>query len=230
MKEITITTQAEYEALEETTEAIIRINGNPGETFVLTRNLKRTRVQILNGTIHCISGGTIQYVCGGTIQYVLGNATISIYRTISLGRITQQATIILYDDAELRAEYISSSMAVVRRTTRINNTLETLKEVFGLEPDEKGNLTCFKARNPETKCDFWTGTIKYEGHVVCPDWDPDPNRECGGGLHVSPLPGLAQFFSPDGEVVAVRVKPENIVVYASDINKIRVRELDVIEG
>jgi hypothetical protein len=182
---------------------------------------------VWGGTIQYVWGGTIQSVWGGTIQYVWGNATIHVYSKTSFTRITQQTTIIVYSDGEIDAEYVAESVAVVHRTTKIQNTLSTTREAFGLVEDENGNLTLFKARNPETKCDYRTGKIKYEGEVVCPDWGRGPNRQCGGDLHISPLPGLTRIYSPDGEIVEVKVRPEDIVVHSDDITKCRARRVVV---
>ena len=75
--------------------------------------------------------------------------------------------------------------------------------------------------------DFYTGKIKYEGTVECPDWDPDCNRKCGGGLHLSPIPEAALRYN-QGKVLKCLVHPDNLVVYATDISKVRCRLVEVV--
>ena len=97
-------------------------------------------------------------------------------------------------------------------------TLEKVKEGYVL----------YKSVKPDTLCDFQTGKIKYEGVVTCPDWDKDPNRECGGGLHLSPTPGMALSYHT-GKLLRCVVKPRDFVIYqAGDFTKVRCRKVTVI--
>jgi hypothetical protein len=92
----------------------------------------------------------------------------------------------------------------------------------------KGGVILYKAVNPETFCDFQTGKIKYEGEVTCPDFDPDKNRECGGGLHLSPTPEMALSYHV-GKVLKCLVKKEDIVIYHDgNYTKVRCRKVKVL--
>ena len=91
-----------------------------------------------------------------------------------------------------------------------------------------GKIRLFKSVKPETLTDNHTGKIKYEGTVECPDFDPNPDRECGGGLHLSPTPEKALNFHK-GTVLECEVALEDIVVYAPDTSsKVRCRKVTVI--
>jgi len=83
--------------------------------------------------------------------------------------------------------------------------------------------------------DFFTRKIKYEiGTIVkCPDWDSNENKECGGGLHVSPSIKFCKRFnnSKDGHALKVLVDPKDIVVHPNPQYpyKIRCRQLTVVK-
>jgi hypothetical protein len=102
--------------------------------------------------------------------------------------------------------------------TMFMQTLEKVKEGYIL----------FKSVNPATLCDFQTGKIKYEGVVTCPDWDKDPNRECGGGLHLSPTPQMALSYHT-GTVLRCAVKASDFVLYQpGDFTKVRCERVTVL--
>lgn len=62
---------------------------------------------------------------------------------------------------------------------------------------------------------------------MCPDWDEDPARQCGGGLHLSPSPSLALSYNT-GKVLECEVDPDDVVIYGADITKVRCRKVTVI--
>jgi hypothetical protein len=88
-------------------------------------------------------------------------------------------------------------------------------------------VTLYKSVHPDTLCDFHTGWIKYAGVVTCPDFDPDPTRQCGGGLHLSPTPAAALRYNK-GTLLVCKVNIDDIVVYGPDITKVRCRKVKVI--
>ena len=91
---------------------------------------------------------------------------------------------------------------------------------------EDGSIVLYKSVNPETMKDFHTGTIEYSlgAAVDCPDWDPDPSRECGGGLHLSPT-ALGAYQFNTGKLLKCLVDPADIVVFAGSIDKVRCRRV-----
>ena len=107
--------------------------------------------------------------------------------------------------------------------TKISNAMfcDTLEKV-------KEGYVLYKSVNPATLCDFYTGKIKYEGTVICPDWDKDVLRECGGGLHLSPTAAAALNYN-QGKVLRCAVKPADFVIYqAGDFTKVRCRKVIVL--
>ena len=68
-----------------------------------------------------------------------------------------------------------------------------------------------------------------EGHVEAPDWDPDPGRECGGGLH-GLLWGCGNTVllsaSPGARWLVVAVDPADVADPAR--NKVRFRRGEVV--
>jgi hypothetical protein len=98
-------------------------------------------------------------------------------------------------------------------------------DIYGADKEE--NLTLFKSVNPKDDTDFHTGEIKYIGTVECPDWDNDSNRQCGGGLHLSPLPHLALYYNK-GKLLECKVNKKDFVVYSKDITKVRCKRVTVI--
>jgi hypothetical protein len=88
-------------------------------------------------------------------------------------------------------------------------------------------ITLYKSVNPKTKTDFYTGKIHYRGTVSCPDFDPHPDRQCGGGLHLSPTPQLALSYN-QGLLLECKVALADIVIYPQDITKVRCKKVKVI--
>jgi len=119
----------------------------------------------------------------------------------------------------------TSGRSQVITTMDTTHSKETFLEVY--PPDAEGYVTLYKSVK-EDRTDFYTGRIKYEGIVQCPDWDPSPRRECGGGLHLSPTPEMAMRYN-DGEILTCRVKIKDFVVYQRDISKVRCKLVEVID-
>jgi hypothetical protein len=94
-----------------------------------------------------------------------------------------------------------------------------------IQPD--GRILLYKATQKDGT-DHYTGKIKYEGVVHPAKWDPDPERQCGDGLHLSPTPQLVKSYH-NGKIKKCLVKIEDFLVYARDITKVRCREVEVIQ-
>jgi hypothetical protein len=93
--------------------------------------------------------------------------------------------------------------------------------------DKDGYVALYKSVNPETGCDFYTGKIKYQGTVICPDWNPNSKIECGEGLHLSPSPELALSYN-QGKLLACKVHKNDFVVYPHNITKVRCKKVTVV--
>jgi len=111
-------------------------------------------------------------------------------------------------------------------TKRWLHTVESFIDCYMQNVQNDGRILLYKSVK-EDLTDFFSGGIKYEGIVRCPDWDPNPNRECGGGLHLSPTPELALWHNK-GKILQCLVRPGDFVVYPHDIKKVRCREVEVI--
>jgi uncharacterized protein YhfF len=104
--------------------------------------------------------------------------------------------------------------------------LYTKKLFLEIAEKKKDKVVLYKSVNPDTLRDFYTGTIEYTiGSVVeCPDFDPNEDRECGGGLHLSYTARKTQDFN-QGKILKCLVDPEDIVVYEKSIEKVRCRKV-----
>ena len=104
--------------------------------------------------------------------------------------------------------------------------LYTKKLFLEIAEKKKDKVVLYKSVNPDTLRDFYTGTIEYTiGSVVeCPDFDPNEDRECGGGIHLSYTARKTQDFN-QGKILKCLVDPEDIVVYEKSIEKVRCRKV-----
>jgi len=186
-----------------------------------------------NATVQSVSGNaTVKYVSdnatvqsvfdNATVQYVSGNATVKILSDSVTGAASGRAVIILQDCSP---KIIISGHATLVNTIAQKHTKESFLNTF--IPDDKGFVYLYKSVNSNTRCDFKTGKIKYEGMVTCPDFDPSEDRKCGGGLHLSPLPFMTQKFNI-GKILTCRVHKDDFVVYHESIEKVRCRKVEVI--
>ena len=179
-----------------------------------------------NATIQCVSdNATIQSVYNNaTIQSVSGNATIKIFKaSVKIITIKQQAIIIFQDCKKPKG--LKHPFAI--ETTTQEHNIETFCDIYQDNMIDKKHIKLYKSVNETTLCDFRTGKIKYEGVVECPDFDLSNDRECSGGLHLSPLPELALSFN-NGKILECKVAIKDIVVYGKDIKKVRCKKVEVI--
>ena len=127
-------------------------------------------------------------------------------------------------DCDPKIEYFDKA-SILRTKTWLHDKKSFLDIYQDRGPN--GGVILYKSVRPETRCDFYTGRIKYEGEVVCPDWNPDEKVECGGGFHLSPSPSLALSYN-EGLVLKCEVMPEDFVVYGKDIKKMRCKRVTVL--
>jgi len=117
----------------------------------------------------------------------------------------------------------------VMRRDPFRHDLDSFRQAHGLVP-EKGELLLYKVVRMNFK-DIWTNSIVYRPGttITCPDWDPDPERQDGGGLYLSGTPEDArrQYFS--GRLLLCAVKPEDLVVHPDTITEVRCRQVRVLE-
>jgi hypothetical protein len=102
-----------------------------------------------------------------------------------------------------------------------------LRRLFTQGIDARGRVRLCKLVQTNGT-DFKTGSIVYHGEVECPDWDENPFRACGGGLHFSRDEDEARRWQPDGRLIWAWVDPADIAVNPTDVTKVRVRKCEVI--
>ena len=145
---------------------------------------------------------------------------------VVIEKLKQEATLILVERFAVKIKSKDETAHVIE-TKRARHDIRSFTEFHNLSPKKK-KITLFKVVQPATLTDFYTGTITYKGTVNCPDWDPDPSRECGGGLHLSPTPELALRYNWGGIVLKCEVNVDDIVIYPYDISKVRCRKVKVL--
>ena len=118
--------------------------------------------------------------------------------------------------------------ATVIKRKLVEYNLDSFVDIFNLNP-ENDSVILYKTVNKETGCDFRTNSLKYEGTVICPDFDSSKDRECGGGLHLCATPeGAINFANGAYKLLKCRVKLKDIVVYGKSIEKVRCRQVEVL--
>ena len=185
--------------------------------------------------IHDVSGSAqIHYVLdtaqvhdvrgSAQVHYVLGSAQVTVTSpNVTIGGLFFWSTLIMQFCVCKVLKKHHTAKIVKHVKTKISN------QMFCDTLEKSGDgYIMYKSVNPDTLCDFRTGKIKYEGVVVCPDFDPSIDRECGGGLHLSPTPTMALNYD-HGKVLRCEVKKNDFVIYqAGDFTKVRCRVIKVL--
>jgi len=159
------------------------------------------------------------------IKSVYGNSTIKIFSSnVKIEKLLQYAIAINIDCNPTIIKKVDTA-------TIINNPLakydkESFLDIYS-EKIKNNKITLYKSVNPETNYDFYSGKIKYSGSVKPEKWNPDPNIQCGDGLHLSPLPQLALNYN-QGKLLECEVDLDDFVVYPNDITKVRCKKVKVV--
>jgi hypothetical protein len=153
-----------------------------------------------------------------------GNSSVEIFNNTVKGIAKHNAILIVTGCDPVIA--MQDNAQIVKRAAHWCHTLDSFVDCYNKQVKGK-SITLYKSVNPQNKKDFYTNSIIYEGTVVCPDFDPNPDRECGGGLHLSPTPALALYHNK-GLVLECSVNLQDIVVYPHNITKVRCRKVKVI--
>ena len=100
------------------------------------------------------------------------------------------------------------------------------KTVLDRFEKENGKQVLYKAVNPETNFSYYNGGIHYKigEEIIADDFDPNPDRECGGGLHLCFSPKTTKLFtSGRTKILKCLADPVDIAVYSKNIEKVRCR-------
>jgi len=152
------------------------------------------------------------------------NSVIRIFSNIRLK--LNQFSVGIGIGIKIKAEYKSGSATLINKEIAKYDKKLFLR-MYKKNIQKGGEILLYKSVKDDNT-DFYSGKIKYIGKVICPDWDDNPNRECGGGLHLSPTPELAKSFN-NGKIKKCIVEQKNFVVYPKNIDKVRCKEVEVIE-
>jgi len=166
------------------------------------------------------------------VKYISMNSTVKILSDSVIIHEARQNAILIYQDCT-GSLGIKDDSVTINYTKRAEYNLDNFIRGYDVKT-ENNKLVLYKfVRKNYT--DFFTSKIKYKiGTIVkCPDWNSDIDRECGGGLHVSPSIEFCKRFnnSKDGHALKVLVDPKDIIVHPNPQYpyKIRCRQLEVLE-
>ena len=157
---------------------------------------------------------------GNSSVVARGNSFARIFSCKKLN--SHDHSIVTLQDCDFPFKHQSNVRVIKTKTFQYD--IKSFSEIY---PAKRKILTLYKSVNPDTLCDFRTEGIKYEGVVTCPDFDPNPERQCGGGLHLSPTPQLALTYHK-GKVLVCHVHVDDVVIYPFNITKVRCRKVKVI--
>ena len=168
-----------------------------------------------NATVWASDNATVRASDNATVR-ASGNATVEAWDNATV-RAWDNASILTLDHNQVHCRMNATSKEYIEPKYN-HELLEAIADHDGTD------LVLYKSVDPKTGCDFKTGKIQYKiGTVVeCPDWDPDPERECGGGLHLSLSAQRTQNFNV-GKILKCLVRPEDVIIYESNIDKVRCR-------
>ena len=215
MKTIVVKTQAEFDALPERFGELtaVHIYVDPDKEISIKKTPGLAVVDVRGGTISDVSGGTISRAFGEAVVVCISDLPEIL---------ACHGAVIICQDCNPKIKTIGPVQIV--RNSAVPHTIDTVCDIY--PPDKKGFLTLYKSVHPDTLCDFYSGKIRYEGVVECPDWKPDPRIVCGNGLHLALTPDMALGYNPEGKVLECRVHKDDIAVYAKNITKVRCRRVE----
>jgi len=154
-----------------------------------------------------------------------GNSSVKVFSQIEL--ILKQSAVAICIDAKPKLIECDESAQIIYQK-KVLYDKESFLGIYKHQLVDDKHITLFKSTQADGT-DRYSGKIKYMGVVECPDWDPDPNRQCGGGLHLSPSESLALSYT-SGKIKKCKVYVDDFVVYPHDITKVRCRKVEVVEG
>jgi hypothetical protein len=232
MDTILISSQEEWDKLPDSfdTHTIIKIE-NTKSQIIVKYKLNATVRAGDNATVEAWGNATVRAGDNATVR-AWDNATVRAWGNAILRVLSRDAIIRELADQAIAVIQGCEGVVVSKKddtaqviyTKQTSYTLKSIQRLYN-QP-ENGPIVLYKSVQDDFT-DFHTGKIKYDGIVECPDWDPNPDRECGGGLHLSPTPGFALDYNT-GKLLRCEVMPEDISVYPYNITKVRCRKVKVI--
>ena len=144
-----------------------------------------------SSTVRAWDSATVQAWGSATVR-ALGRSVGMIYSASVHAQAHDWATVIRYADGNVTA---SATVVVVDRVIR---TLDDWFVAYGVRSREDGKRVLYK----------WVDATGVSGRgmaypvdsvITAPDWAPNPNQECGGGLHACASLRDALPFKPSTE-------------------------------
>jgi hypothetical protein len=144
---------------------------------------------------------------------------------VTIDKLLEQATLICIDKkCNIQKKERTSTIII---SPKVVYNIKSFCDIYGKNLISKKEIILYKTVRPGNHRDFYTNSIEYKGEVVCPDFKDDPKIQCGYGLHLSPTPELALTYNK-GTVLKCVVNIKDIVVFGTDITKVRCQKVKVI--
>ena len=221
MKEIICSTQKELDSALKEKDVIVIIQNTKTEVFIYD-----------NSTVTAYGNSTVR---------AYGNSTVTAYDNSTV-RAYDNSTVRAYDNYVSIEAFMLAVVIMIGCVCKIkkSKTVQVIKNKIAQYDKksfvqihkenilDKDTIKLFKSVRKDNRKDFYTNSIKYDGEVTCPDFNPSKEIECGEGLHLSPYPELALDYSPDGLVLECAVKIKDFVVYTHNITKVRCKKVTVL--
>ena len=242
---ITIKTQADFNALPESFQALTEIHIQTADEKWVSLNRTITNARFVAwGSSHVEARESSHVVAWGSSHVeawesshveawesshvvAWANASIKVHsEDVSIGKLKHFATAICIGVSVAPADKDDSATVLVTPAATYNKDI--FLDIY--RENKHGNQIYLYKVVQENYTDHFSGLVKYViGSIVEPEiWNPDENLQCGDGLHLSPTPDLALSYH-QGRVLKCLVSPEDFVVYPHDITKVRCRRVLVIE-
>ena len=229
MKEIICTTQKELDVAVKENGVIVIIQNTTTEVYISDNS---TVIAYDNSTVIAYDNSTV-------IAY--GNSTVRAYDNSTV-RASGNSTVIAYGNSVSIEAFMLAVVIMIGCVCKIkkSKTVQVIKNKIAQHDKksfiqihkeniiDKDTIKLFKSVRKDNRKDFHSNTIKYEGEVLCPDFNPSNEIECGQGLHLSPYPELALDYSPNGLVLECSVKLKDFVVHQENITKVRCKRVTVL--
>ena len=201
MKTIIVTSQDEFDSLPESFDVYTVIKIQNTKSRIIVTYKKNSSVEAWGNSISRIMSSGVRLS-------------------------SHQFSVSIIQQAENVAVTKCDDTAQVVYTKAAKDDLKSFMRAFRLT-EKDGTIRLYKIVQNDCT-DFWSGKIKYQGHVVCPDWYPGTELECGSGLHLSATVRNARAYQSGGKILLCEVRLEDIAVYPYNISKVRCRAVTVI--
>ena len=163
------------------------------------------------------------------IKSVFGDTLAQIYSESVKVLSLQQSSVLIYRGCKGKPSKTGKSATVIYKPISIYNLNDFINQFEVTK--EKSSLILYKAVDTNL-FDFYTHTIKYEigKTITCPDWDDNKDRECGGGLHLSPSIFWCKKFNK-GRYLKCKVNIKDIIVHEHPDYpyKVRCKKVKILE-